>query len=237
VKEHVFYDHLLKPIHEYPVFNSYQTLWWPSILILFCFSLFVYLRVAAPYKLVMTFRSSYNIQAIRQLEREEFNPLNPRSYVLSLLYLLLLSFYLFKVNDTFQYILKEQQPFTQYLFFIATCIVFHFIKFFLKWLIGLISNTGALTSELLYTNMVINQSVGIFLLPSIILLEFSVINTFYMLIGIGLLLLAGFLIKLTRGFIFGVFENQLGLLQVFIYICALELLPFLVFTKFIVTKF
>lgn len=235
--EHIFKNHNLKPINQFPIFNDGYTAVWPSLLILFCFSIFIYLRVVTPYKLAMTFRSSYNLQAIRQLEREEFNPLNPTSYALSILFLLMFSFYLYKLNVQLNLVLTDVKPFLQYVFFVVVTIVFNGLKYVLKQLVTLISDSQQLGTELFYSNLVINQAMGLVLMPALIVVEFSGITSPYLLISIGAVLFFGFIIKVYRGFIFSLFENHIGLLQVFIYLCALEILPFLVFTKFIITNF
>ncbi len=221
----------------YPIFNDSYTAVWPSLLMLFCFSIFIYLRVATPYKLAMTFRSSYNLQAIRQLEREEFNPLNPTSYALSILFVLMFAFFIYKLNYQFNIILQGKTPFLQYLFFIVATTVFHGLKYLLKMLVITVTNSYQLGTEIFYSNLVINQALGLILLPALVIVEFSGLSSPYFIISIGVILFFGFIIKVYRGLIFSLFENHVGLLQVFIYLCALEILPFLVFTKFIITNF
>ncbi len=185
----------------------------------------------------MTFRSSYNIQAIKQLEREEFNPLNLRSYALNLIYLISITFFVYKLNETYCFILEGVHSFLQFLFLWLCIALYHGLKYLLRWVIGFVGNTQALMMEILYNNMVINQTVGMLMLPAIIAIEFSKIEGLYLFVATALILLTAFFIKIYRGFIFSVFENQIGLLQVFVYICALEILPFLVFAKLMITNF
>jgi hypothetical protein len=111
------------------------------------------------------------------------------------------------------------------------------VKFGLKKIIGFVSETPALTTELFYNNLVINQSLGLILLPIMAIIEFSRVGVIYVLIATSIIIATSMLIKLYRGLIFSLFENHIGLLQVFIYLCALEILPFLVFIKFIVINF
>jgi len=237
VYEHIFRDHNLKPVHNFAVFNNGEDLIWPSALLLFCFMLFVLLRIASSNKLINTFRSSYSLQAIKQLEREEFNPFNPTSFILSLIFILMLGFFLYKINNEFNQILVEEEEHWQFAFILLLLCLFLPLKFGFKKLIGFITNTTSLNNELFYNNLVINQSLGLILLPSMAIVELSGFNPLYTLITSFILVAIGFLIKLYRGVIFSLFDNQIGLLQVFVYLCALELLPFLVFTKFIITTF
>lgn len=235
--DHIFTDHNLKPIHEYAVFNNSSPLIWPSLILLLCFGLFVFIRVSAFPKLVNTFQSSYSMQAIRQLEREEFNPLNLTSFLLSLLFVLMFSFFLYKVNCEYNVILENKSDLAQYATFVLCMCLFLPIKFGLKKIIGFVSETPALTTELFYNNLVINQSLGLILLPIMAIIEFSRVGVIYVLIATSIIIASSMLIKLYRGLIFSLFENHIGLLQVFIYLCALEILPFLVFIKFIVINF
>lgn len=235
--EHIFSNHSLKPVHQYPVFTNSEGLVWPSVLLLFCFALFVFLKITAPSKLINTFRSSYSIQAIRQLERDEFNPFNPASFGLSLVFILMLNFFLYKVNSEFNQILTEQKDIWQFLFLLLITCLFLPFKFGIKKLLGFITDTTHLTNELFYNNLVINQSLGMILLPAMAIVELSGFNPLYTLITSFIIISVSYVIKLYRGIMFSLIENRIGLLQVFIYLCALEILPFLVFTKYIITTF
>lgn len=235
--EHIFSNHSLKPVHRYPVFTNSEALIWPSVLLLFCFALIVFLKITAPSKLINTFRSSYSIQAIRQLEREEFNPFNPSSFGLSLVFLLMFNFFLYKVNSEFNQILTQQKDIWQFLFLMLITCLFLPFKFGMKKLVGIITDTSHLTNELFYNNLVINQSLGMILLPAMAVVELSGFNPLYTLITCLIIIAVSYLIKLYRGIMFSLIENRIGLLQVFIYLCALEILPFLVFTKYIITTF
>lgn len=235
--EHIFSGHSLKPIHEFAVFNNSSPLVWPSVIIIFCFGLFVFLRVTSFPKIINTFQSSYSMQAIRQLEREEFNPFNPTSFLLSLLFILMFSFFLYKVNCEYGIVFEHKGSLFQYFAFVLCLCAFLPIKFGIKKIIGFVSETPTLTTELFYNNLVINQSLGLILLPIMTVVEFSKISAIYVLIATTIIIAASMLIKLYRGLIFSLFENHVGLLQVFIYLCALEILPFLVFIKFIVINF
>lgn len=236
--EHIFNGHNLKPVDQYPLFNNSSPLIWPSVILIFCVGLFVFLRIATYPKILAILRSSYSMQSVRQLEREEFNPFNPVSFVLSLLFVLVFSFFLYKLNSEFKLqILTQRSDLAQYIFF-ATCVcVFLPLKFGIRKFIGLISDEPLLTNEIFYNNLVINQSLGILLLPIMVVIEFSHLKPAYLLIATGIIIAGSLCIKLYRGIVFSLFENHIGLLQVFIYLCALEILPFLVFLKFIITNF
>lgn len=235
--EHIFYHHNLKPIHQYAVFNNSSPLIWPSVVIVLGFCIFIFLKITAYSKIVNTFRSSYSIQAVRQMEREEFNPFNPTSFALSFLYIMMLAFFLYKLNAQFGHILSQKSDLSQFLFFVLCICIFLPIKFGLKKIVAIITDTPDLSTELYYNNLVINQSLGLVMLPTMAVIEFSKINVIYVLIATIILLFTGMCMKLFRGIVFSLFENHIGLLQVFIYLCALEILPFLVFIKFIVTNF
>jgi len=239
VYEHIFSGHNLKPVNDYPLFNNSSPLFWPSILLIICVALFVFLRITTFPKIISILRSSYSMQSVKQLEREEFNPFNPTSFVLSSLFVLMLSFFLYKVNGEFQQlqILKQKSDLSQFAFFILCVCIFLPIKFGIRKIVGHISNEPALTNEIFYNNLVINQTLGMILLPIMVIVEFSHLNPVYLLIATGIIIATSLCIKLYRGVVFSLFENHIGLLQVFIYLCALEILPFLVFLKFIMTNF
>lgn len=151
----------------------------------------------------------------------------------------MLSFFFYKVNSEFDdvRILQQKTDLAQYVFFIICVCVYLPVKFGIRKVMGIISNEAGLTNEIFYNNLVINQTLGILLLPIMVVVELSHMQPIYLLIATGIIIATSLFMKLYRGVVFSLFENHIGLLQVFIYLCALEILPFLVFLKFIMTNF
>ncbi len=182
-------------------------------------------------------QACFNLQSWRQLEREEFNPFKFYSVLLSIFFFLNLTFFVYKVNTVYGWVLTGNSHFNQFAFiFCAILILFSFKGFFNKFL-ALVVNDTRLIPEFVYSSFVISQTFGIFVFPCLLLAELSTFNPIIFLTMASVILIASQVFKWYRGILFGLIEHRVGLLQIFVYFCALEILPALVMVKFIIETF
>ncbi len=85
--------------------------------------------------------------------------------------------------------------------------------------------------------MLVNQSFGLFLFPLIVLMEFSKFNPLIFIWCASLVLGTAVLLKWYRGVLMSLVVERIGLLQIFSYFCALEILPVFVLVKYIIETF
>jgi hypothetical protein len=234
---HIFANHLLSKHHTVPDPHLAQQLVWPSVFLLACFALLVIIKVTSFSKVIKLIQACFNLQAWRQLEREEFNPFKFYSVLLSLFFFLNLTFFTYKINSVFKWVLVESGSLQQFLFlFLAILVLFSF-KGILNKMLSLIVNDNRIIPEFVYSSFVISQTFGIFLFPCLLLAELGNYNVTVFLSVATVILVASQLFKWYRGVLFGLIEHRVGLLQIFTYFCALEILPALVLIKFIIETF
>jgi hypothetical protein len=235
--EPIFKDHLLKPIHDGAIFNTAQHLYWPSIVLFIVLGLLVLLKVISPEKTFRVLNAAYSLQVARQIEREDYGPLKRTSIVLSVVFIMIAAFLFYKLNLIFGHILKDKGSFSQYMFFVMVIIFAYSVKLITARLIGFITQTSNLFTEYINNTLIINQSVGVVLLPVMIIIELAPVNPVWIVLPATLFLILGYLLRLYRGFLFGGIEEGIGALQLFVYLCALEILPLLVLVKFLIVNF
>lgn len=237
VYEPLFQNHLLKPIHHTAVFNNAQTLFWPSVVLFIALCLLVLLKATSPQKTFKVLNAAYSLQVARQIEREDYGPLKRVSLVLSVVFVLITAFLFYKLNLIFGSILSNNKGLLQYLFFVLVIILAYSVKLMGAGIIGHITQTTSVFNEYVNNTLIINQSVGVILLPVMIVVELSPVNPVWIVFPATLFLVLGYLLRLYRGFLFAAVEQGVGLLQLFVYLCALEILPLLVLIKFLVVNF
>lgn len=235
--EPLFKDHLLKPIHDTAIFNNAQILFWPSVVLFIVLCLLVLLKATSPQKTFRVLNAAYSLQVARQIEREDYGPLKRVSIVLSAVFVLITAFLFYKLNLFFGSILDKNGGLFQYLFFVMVIILVYSVKLIMAKIIGFITQTSNIFSEYINNTLIINQSVGVILLPVMIIAELSPVNPVWIVFPATLFLVLGYALRLYRGFLFAGIENGVGLLQLFVYLCALEILPLLVLIKFLVVNF
>jgi hypothetical protein len=237
MQEALFEGHALKPIHDYPVFRNGEGLIWPSVLLLLLFGSLVVVRVGMRDKLNKILLSTISLQATRQIEREQFNPLRPFSLLLFLMFCAQISFFAYHFNKNFGDVFDTQKPFLQFFFFLIIVISAITLKYVFNYLLGQLTEMPALFNEYSYNNLLINQATGIVLFPFLVAVELSSIQVSFILLPCLLVLGVNVLLKWFRGFLFSAIELRIGFLQIFIYFCAVEILPALVLVKFIIVNF
>ena len=71
---HIFENHLLPKVHLIPQLKTNFELIWPSVFLLTCFGLIVFIKTTSFSKVVKIIQSTFNIQNWHQLQREDYNP-------------------------------------------------------------------------------------------------------------------------------------------------------------------
>lgn len=134
-------------------------------------------------------------------------------------------------------VLVESSHLSRFFFLLTATIIFFSVKGFLNKLLAVTLNDSKLIPEFVYSSFVISQTFGIFLFPCLILAEWSRLNPVVFLSMASVILIASQIFKWYRGVVFGLIEHKVGLLQIFVYFCALEILPAIVMVKFIIETF
>lgn len=235
--EPLFKNHLLQPIHNTAVFNNAQTLFWPSVILFIALCLLVLLKATSPQKTFKVLNAAYSLQVARQIEREDYGPLKRVSIALSVVFVLIAAFLFYKLNLLFGSVLNKNGGLFQYLFFVMVIILAYAVKLIAVNIIGYVTQTSGIFNEYINNTLIINQSIGVILLPVMIIVELSPVNPVWIVFPATLFLVLGYILRLYRGFLFAGIEHGVGLLQLFVYLCALEILPLLVLIKFLVVNF
>lgn len=235
--EHIFYQHLLPKIHQFPELKPDYHLVWPSIFLLICFLLLVAIKATSFQKVVKVLQSCFSMQTLRQLEREEYNPFKFYSVALSLFFLLNLTFFIYKVNSAYKLVLVGYSSFAQFAFFLSVTMLLFLIKNGFTRLLAIFVNDNKLIPEFIYSSFIISQTLGIIMFPCMVLAELSHFNPLVFLSAASVILITMQVFKWYRGIVFALVENRVGFLQIFTYFCSLEILPLLVIVKLIIEKF
>ncbi len=235
--EPLFKNHLLKPIHNTAIFNNANILYWPSVILFIVLCLLVLLKATSPQKTFRVLNAAYSLQVARQIEREDYGPLKRVSIVLSAVFVLITAFLFYKVNFLWGSILHKNGGLFQYLFFVLVIVLTYSVKLIAANVIGFVTETNTIFNEYINNTLIINQSIGVVLLPIMIIVELSPVNPVWIVFPATLFLVLGYVLRLYRGFLFAAIEEGVGLLQLFVYLCALEILPLLVLIKFLVVNF
>lgn len=235
--EHIFHQHLLPRQHALPVIYAGNEQVWPSVFLFVCLAILALVKVSAYSKVVKIVQSTFSVQAMHAMEREEINPFKVYHIALTLFFLLNVSFLAYKINGIYQLILVHESHLAQFGFFLFLVCVVSGFKVLMNNLLSFFTNERKAVSEYTVNSVLVNETFGLLLFPWIILAEFSNYDPLIFVSGAVIVMAASLLLKWYRGVIIGLVEERIGLLQTFSYFCGLEILPVLVLVKYVIETF
>ncbi|MDF2449668.1 MAG: hypothetical protein K0R26_2172 [Bacteroidota bacterium] len=233
----LFYNHELQPIHSTPVFTTVRTSYWPGIVLFLILSIYVLIKVTEPKKIVRVFLSVFSLQEAKQLFREEFKLTKRFSIFLVLCFILVGAFLIYVTNRYFGLILQNHSPLNQYAFFVALITISYLVKFTINYFLAFVSASSELGREYIFNVVVFAQTIGIVLFPFVVAMQFTSYPPEWFLYPSLVICLGFFVLRLFRGFLISVSEQNVGIIYIFLYLCGLEILPLLILIKFLMTNF
>lgn len=150
---------------------------------------------------------------------------------LSIVYLLAAALLVYEAND----LLLVQKPFVHwptiliFLFFMGVILVYWSVKILMVSSLGFIFKTGPTTREYIFNIVIFNIISGLLLIPLLIFIIYLKSGTllYLSIFLMGIL----FLFRFYKGFMIGFSLRKFSYLFLFVYLCALEMLPLVILTK------
>lgn len=210
---------------------------WPSILLLTSLVILAFVRVSAMQRVTLTVQAGFSRQTSNKLERQESNPLSLVPILLLLVYVMNLSFVMFRANAYFHLVFVDYAGGLQYLIFAGLIVTMLLLRFGVNLLLGFVTDEMRLIGEYTSSGFILLQTFGLVLFPVVVLMEFSPAEPLFFLYTAIVLAGISVLIHWFRGLLTALSGRGVGMLQIFCYFCALEILPILVLVKFIIETF
>jgi len=227
-----FRSHQLQPGHLTPVIHHQEHADWIFGVLVFCFILLAWTLVYHFKRFTTILSSTYSKRYLSQLEREG-NILHERiSVSLTTVYIISISLLIHQFNVIyFHWSNPYINGFTLFLLILTGVSLFWFFKIIVMNILGVIFRTQQSNHEYLVNIILFSTLSALCILPFLILGIYLNSNTllFICLIFIALL----FIIRFFKGMFIGVSLTRFSYLFLFVYLCALELLPLVVIVKLI----
>jgi len=227
----LFRDHQLKPTGPGidHLRNAHPD--WVLGVLMACIILIAWTRVFYHKRLQQVLRAPFSRRFINQLVRDG-NLFRERiSVALGIVYILAFALMLYEINElrvgiTFRGI----SPVTLYLLIILGIVAGSTVKVTLVQLLGVIFKTRETTYNYLLNFLIFALLNGPVLLVTMILVVY-LRSEMILYAGMAVFLFL-FIFRFIRGFFIGLALTKFSYLFLFVYLCSLEILPFLVLLKF-----
>lgn len=225
----------LLPLHQLTMPRSTENTIWPAIVLFIGFCLFVFAQTSEPKKFWRILVSTYSIQSAKQLQREDYKIGKRLSVVLIVLFMLTFSFLAYIINDYFGLVLNENSEWSKYFIILGIITGTYIMKYLFSLFVSYLINASELVKEYMFNTLIYTQVMGVALFPLVIVIQYSRLDTVWLLYPAMAIFLFFYAFRMVRGFIISWSENGVGILYIFLYFCALEILPLLVFIKFLLS--
>lgn len=227
-----FFTHsLLKTDHLQPKpISNHQPDWMLGLFILWI-GLLSWTRYFYGKRVQHIFASPFSRRAQNQLLREGDLFSERLTLALGITYFLGMTFLFYQVHGyLFNYAIPSPfTPVTLYLFFLGALIAYWFVKILLMLFLGSVFKTKTTTQEYLINLIVINGMSGFLLLP--IVLAIVYLHS-HLAIQIAIIFVAFlFILRFVKGFLTGLTLTKFSYIFLFVYLCALEIVPLILVIK------
>jgi hypothetical protein len=239
-----FSGHTLPAVHKSLVrekMHGFDWIW--SLVLLVAFILFVIVKVYSPRKLRQMFIAFVKPAAMNQLLREEYAFSDRSSILLLGLSLLIIPLFAYQASghfpvDSFLYQFSKVRGLQTYLFALLFFFGAYLVKITVIRFLAITFSMKGAGSEYIYMILLFNKVAGLIMFPLVMMISFArQLNPDFALYG-GMVILVIMLIYRTLRLIqIGISTSGVSIIYLFLYLCTLEILPFVVLIKLFMFSF
>ena len=232
----LFEKHLLGVQNEGPITNPLGNNYLLTGILFVLFVLFVWLYVTKRQRLIQIIKDFYQIQAGNVNRRYEFSNTNIVSIVLSIFFIATIT--LFFIQVTSYHGIRLGYTYDIAILCASVISVVYAIKLIVIKLMGFIFQEQNKANEYLTSIVLFANVIGLFMLPLVICLAFLKQLPAALFVNVGMLLLVlFFILRLAKGMSIGLKSPAISKIYLFMYLCALEILPFILMFKLFAYSF
>ncbi|MFA6923200.1 MAG: DUF4271 domain-containing protein [Bacteroidales bacterium] len=229
-KESIFKNHLLKTQSIDATYFDQKQDWITCVLILILL-LFSYVKAATNKRIKIIGLCLVSLRYISQLNREGSIFSQRGAVELFLIFITTSALFVYQIAIFYKLNLVSENGFIAYIVLCAGIFFLYSIKAILLRIIGAIFRLKKEFSEYILNVFVFNEAVGIALIPIVLGVSFLNFGK-AVLLNIGIcIFFASYIYRIFRGIEIGGANLKFSKFYLFLYLCALEVLPVIILIK------
>jgi hypothetical protein len=229
-KESIFKNHLLK-IQSFNTAYFEQKQDWITGVLIFILILFSYIKAATNKRLKTVGYCLVSLRYISQLNREGSNFSQRGAVELFLVFITTSALFIYQIAGFYKLSLISENGLTAYMVLCAGIFFIYSIKAILLRIIGVLFRLKKEFSEYILNVYVFNEAVGVALIPIVLGISFLGFGK-VVLLNIGIcIFFTAYAYRILRGIEIGSINLKFSKFYLFLYLCALEVLPVIIFIK------
>lgn len=210
---------------------------WTIVLFFVCFAIITLVRINYPKRFGQLFETFANQRTLQEQIREEPIFSSIPSVLTQLLFLITSALFVYEVDQYFQLkLFYKLTGFSLFMMYVLVIFLIYFVKWAVSEFLRFIFYQTPLVEAYLYTTLQYNKMLGIVLFVLSFLCAFMQKTHVLPILWLGFLAwLAIYIYRLLRGVQFGL-QARVSISYLFLYLCALEISPALVFAKLLIAN-
>ncbi|MBK9479360.1 MAG: DUF4271 domain-containing protein [Bacteroidia bacterium] len=193
------------------------------------------INVSYRSRLKQLFNAFASNRFVHQMVREENVMFQRINIFLSMLFLLITSLFIFQIGRYYKLPFASNNDFVNYAVILFALFAFYFIKISTVNFLGFLLKIEREIKEYVFAVFLYNHFIGLGLIPVVVLLAFvPTIPQNIVFICAAACFLASFLLRAIRSYGNVSGTSRFSVFYLFLYLCALEILPLVVITKLII---
>ena len=211
--------------------------YWVAGILFLSFILFTWLYVSNRKKLNQIVKGFFIPRVANQLKRDEFSFTNRVSIFLWILFVTSLTLFLSELLSFFKIPPLSENLALSYFIIAFIIIIIYLVKVIIIKLFGYIFQTNKEASDYILMIYLFGNTLALILLPIVISMLFIKQISPSIFIYTGIFTIVVFTVaRIIRGTIIGVNSIRFSPFYLFLYLCALEILPFVIMVKLFLIK-
>ncbi len=233
----IFSGHQLKQRNEYAQPTNREANDWIFFTLVVAFGAFVWVKVFYSKIFQQIVQAFFNNRITNQIVRDENILVQRASVLLTIIYNLVISLFLYQVSVAYAWNPDYVGTgFNRFLVFAFAISFIYTIKLLILKVIGHVFMIDKAIVIYIFNIFLINNLLGITLLPVLTFISFSHVYKEYAIILAIVLIACAFLYRIIRGWLIGMSYSRFSILYLFLYLCALEIAPLLILVKLLVLR-
>ena len=227
----------LKKVHAHPLPSNKENTDWIFFTLLISCTAFIWVKVFYRKIFVQIVQAFFNNRVTNQIVRDENILVQKASVLLTIIFNLVASLFLYKISLYFDWNPDYLGAgFNRFLVFAFGVSFIYTIKLLTLKVVGNVFKIDKGIAVYIFNIFLINNLLGIVLLPLLAFISFSGWYTLYAIyLGLGLIGIS-LVYRILRGWLIGLTYSGFSVFYLFLYLCALEIAPLVVLVKLLTIK-
>lgn len=229
-----FQNHSLQAIQTEPVNNKANNPDWFSIILIILVIAFTYIKFNYDRIFKQLLNAFLSTNASNQIIREENVMVQRASIILSSIFYLAGGLFLYQLADYYSWSLMGiSHEFSRFLVFSLILAFVSPLKMIVLKILGFIFDSDKLTSSYSFNIFLINNILGLVLIPLITIFAYFPYQSGSTILHSGIVIVSlAFLYRLIKGYSIWQSSGHFPVLYFILYLCSLEIAPILVLLKY-----